>query len=82
MYKANKDFKDIIDNKSYQKIFKDVAHEKWLSDWKYLATNSEMTLPNIKGSFKGLALPKEVIDKVYHSNAERLFSKAWKSENN
>jgi predicted TIM-barrel fold metal-dependent hydrolase len=84
------DFKDrivygtdlIINPTDDQKVFKEVAHDKWLSDWKYLATNSEMTLPNIKGSFKGLVLPKEVIDKVYHANAERIFSKAWKSENN
>jgi hypothetical protein len=27
--------------------------------------------------FKGLALPKEVIDKIYRKNAEKLFTKAW-----
>ena len=63
----------IIGPKDDPAIFKQVAHDKWLSDWKYLATDSTMSLPNIKGAFRGLSLPKAVIEKVYHENAARLF---------
>ncbi len=58
--------------------FRQAAHEKWLSDWKYLATDSTQTLSNVSGPVRGLALPREVIDKVYTLNAERIFPRAWK----
>jgi len=58
--------------------FRQGAHEKWFSDWEYLATDSTLTLANVSGPVKGLALPREVIDKVYCLNAERMFPRAWK----
>jgi hypothetical protein len=58
--------------------FKKVAHEKWLSDWKFLVTDSTMTVKDLDMPFNGLALPKDVIDKIYRENAEKLFTKAWK----
>jgi predicted TIM-barrel fold metal-dependent hydrolase len=70
---------DLINNPGDdQKIFKQVAHEKWLSDWKYLATDSVMSVSTFKGEFKGLALPKNVINKIYCENAQRIFPLAWK----
>ena len=59
--------------------FKQAAHEKWLSDWKYLATDSTITLGNVPGPVKGLALSREVINKVYSQNAQRVFPRAWKA---
>jgi len=59
-------------------VFAQQAREKWLSDWKYLATDSVMTVSGVAGSFKGLCLPEEVIDRIYRENAERVFSAAWK----
>jgi hypothetical protein len=29
-----------------------------------------MTIPSVEGAFKGLKLPKQVIDKIYYKNAE------------
>ncbi len=58
--------------------FTQAAHEKWLSDWEYLVTDSTLTLANVTGPVKGLALPRDVIDKVYCLNAERVFPRAWK----
>ncbi|HXX62682.1 MAG TPA: amidohydrolase family protein [Bacteroidota bacterium] len=58
--------------------FKTVTADKWRSDWAYLATDSVMTQPLVSGTFQGLCLEKPVIEKVYHENAERLFSGAWK----
>lgn len=50
----------------------------WLNDWKYLCTDSMMTVRDLDTPFQGLQLPREVVDKVYRLNAERVFTKAWK----
>lgn len=49
------------------------VHEDWISDWKFLTTDEPMTSTLINGQFNGLRLPKEVIDKIYYKNAERMF---------
>jgi len=43
---------------------------KWLSDWKYFASEEEMEVEEVDGAFNGLSLPKEVIDKIYFHNAK------------
>ncbi len=48
-------------------------HETWMADWKYFVTNETMTSPDVNGEFKGLKLPKEVVDKIYRENAKRWF---------
>ncbi len=53
--------------------FKKRMHETWLDDWKYFATDTEMTSDLFKGSFTGLNLPKDVIDKLYRENAFRWY---------
>lgn len=58
--------------------FKNEMHEKWLADWKYLNTDSTMTVPELDNPFQGLALPKKVVEKIYHLNAERTFPSAWR----
>jgi hypothetical protein len=58
--------------------FKKEAHEKWLDDWKYLNTASSMTVPQLDHAFQGLALPKQVVEKIYRFNAEKTFPAAWK----
>jgi predicted TIM-barrel fold metal-dependent hydrolase len=50
---------------------------KWLADWAYLATDSTLTPANVPGSVKGLGLPKDVIDKIYCGNAERMLGQIW-----
>jgi hypothetical protein len=47
----------------------------WRSDWIYLATSDVQHIDAIKADVKGLALPKAVIDKIYYSNARRVFSR-------
>jgi predicted TIM-barrel fold metal-dependent hydrolase len=68
----------IINPADDPKLLAQQVRDKWLSDWKYLATDSTMSAGSVAGTFKGLALPKEVIDKVYRENAERTFVGAWK----
>ena len=55
----------------------DEAHEAWLADWRFLAGDAQMQSEEFDGSFRGLALPRSVIDKVYRENARRLFPQAW-----
>ncbi len=52
---------------------KQATHEEWQKNWRYLATSDTLSSWKVGGGFKGLHLPKEVIDKIYHKNAERLF---------
>ncbi|OYW97621.1 MAG: hypothetical protein B7Z12_21315, partial [Caulobacter vibrioides] len=58
--------------------FKATAHNYWLSNWKYLATDESQTVADISADAKGLALPKAVIDKIFYSNARRVFLSAKK----
>lgn len=48
-------------------------HETWLNDWKYFVTEDTLTSPHVNGEFRGLKLPKKVIDKIYRENAMKWF---------
>jgi len=54
--------------------FKRHAHEVWTRDWRYLATDETQRVAVIEADVRGLALPREVIDKVYYQNAVRAFA--------
>jgi predicted TIM-barrel fold metal-dependent hydrolase len=49
--------------------FRKEMHNTWLDDWKYFTSDEEMTSNLFDGSFKGLQLPKKVVDKIYRQNA-------------
>lgn len=57
---------------------KKIIHNQWFDDWKFLATDLNITDPGFDKSFKGLHLPKVVIDKIYSHNAQKTFPKAWR----
>ena len=54
------------------------ARKRWLADWKYFNTDAEMAVPELDDPVRGLALPKSVVEKIYHRNAVRLFPGSWK----
>lgn len=54
-------------------------HEDWLNDWRFLATAEPMRSPDFDGEFRGLHLPRTVLDRIYHDNAQALFGGAWSS---
>ncbi len=62
-----------LDNEKDPIEFKKVMHDIWKWQWKYLITDDSMTSPQIKGEFKGLKLPKKVIDKIYLLNAIKWY---------
>ena len=52
-------------------------HRDWVEGWRFLATGAAMHSSDFTAGFHGLALPREVIDKIYRRNAEALFPGAW-----
>lgn len=52
-------------------------HKAWLDDWHFLASDDAMHSEDFAAPFRGLQLPREVIDKIYRRNAEALFPGAW-----
>jgi hypothetical protein len=54
-------------------------HREWLNDWRFLAGDEEMTSPEFEGSFRGLALPRAVIDRIYRGNFQRVFPAAFRA---
>ncbi len=53
--------------------FASEADAFWRSDWIYLATTGRQHIDAIKAEVKGLALPRNVINKIYSANARRVF---------
>ncbi len=47
------------------------AHNTWLNDWKFFVTDAKMKVPHGDGEFMGLKLPKNVIDKIFYTNAQK-----------
>ena len=53
--------------------FRKSMHDTWLDDWIYFTTDEEMTSDKFQDKFKGLKLPKEVVDKIYRENAIKWY---------
>ena len=65
---------DLEDNKTMAPDeIKKHAHEIWLRDWRYLTTGDSLQSPYVDKKFKGLQLPKTVIDKIYYTNPEKYY---------
>ena len=48
-------------------------HESWTRDWNFFVGDSIMHSTGFDAEFKGLKLPKAIVDKIYHENAEKWF---------
>lgn len=51
------------------------VHDAWFQDWKFLTGTDTLHSSSFDGSFRGLQLPKRVIDKIYRKNIEYVFRK-------
>lgn len=49
------------------------AHDLWVKDWQYFTTGDSLQSDFVNKKFKGLQLPKAVIDKIYYKNAEKWY---------
>jgi len=67
----------VADSTTNDADLKTHMHTTWLNDWKFFATDSTMIVNDFDGSFKGLHLPRAVMDKIYHTNAQKWFPKAF-----
>lgn len=62
-----------IDDDTESAAAKERISKIWRDDWKYFTTNDKMTARQVEGEFRGMNLPKEVVDKIYYKNAIRWF---------
>lgn len=66
---------DLMDfGKNNAQDLKEDMHSTWLRDWRFFVTDEEMTSDLVNKAFKGLKLPKEVVDKLYLHNAQKWLS--------
>ena len=56
---------------------KEWIESEWRSDWAYFATDSLMSSRNVEGEFRGLDLDREVLEKIYHTNAIQWYPGAF-----
>ncbi|MGB6489138.1 MAG: amidohydrolase family protein [Steroidobacteraceae bacterium] len=49
----------------------------WRRDWLFLVTDRELRSPDLDRPFRGLHLPRSVVDKIYRENAVALYPRAW-----
>ncbi len=54
-------------------INKAAIHATKISDWQFFTSADTMTCADFDQKFKGLKLPKQVIDKIYRINAEKWY---------
>lgn len=58
--------------------FANDARATWLVDWRFLTTDAPMQSTEFSGAVYGLALPREVVDKIYQENARRVLPGGWR----
>ena len=64
----------IIEESTKPEEMKKHAYDVRMSHWQFFTTDEIMHVPgSVDGEFKGLKLPKQVIDKIYLKNAEKWF---------
>lgn len=52
----------------------------WRMHWRYFNTAERFKVSDLDRPVRGLALPREVVDKLYHLNAERAFPGGWRAQ--
>jgi predicted TIM-barrel fold metal-dependent hydrolase len=55
----------------------DSVHVGWINDWLFLATDRRLHSSEFPDAYRGMHLPKMVLDKIYRLNAEREFPNGW-----
>ncbi len=66
---------DIIDEGAGNiEAFQNHMFNTWINDWEFFVTDNKMTSNLIEGEFRGLQLPKTVIDKIYNTNALKWYN--------
>ncbi|GAB3646650.1 hypothetical protein GCM10028791_07230 [Echinicola sediminis] len=65
---------DVIDDGSFGEEGVAERFERlWKFHWDFFATDKELEAPEFTGTFKGLSLPEEVLQKVLYTNAAKVY---------
>ena len=48
-------------------------HETWYRDWTYFVSDQMMESDLVNESFQGIHLPKDAVDKIFYTNAAKVF---------
>lgn len=56
-----------------KKEIKENAHKQWMEDWMFFTSEETLSSWKVEGEFKGLKLPKSVVEKIYYQNAIKMF---------
>ncbi len=64
----------IADNNMRPDDFKMHINAIYANDLAFFASGEEMAVPRVEGNFKGLELPREVIDKIFFQNAKNWYN--------
>ncbi|HET8736478.1 MAG TPA: amidohydrolase family protein [Pricia sp.] len=59
------------DGKQTSEEISESMQSEWITDWRFFVTDDVMTNSRVKQEFRGLKLPKEVVDKLYYKNAKK-----------
>ena len=62
-----------VENSQSPQEVKKHANELWTRDWRYFTTGDTLESPFVNEKFRGLNLPRTVIDKFYYKNAEKWY---------
>jgi predicted TIM-barrel fold metal-dependent hydrolase len=55
------------------------TEQAWRAQWRYYVTADTIRTSDLDKPVQGLALPRAVVDKLYHLNAERAYPGAWET---
>ena len=59
---------------------KKTSHDIRLRHWNFFTSDEKMRVPKVEGEFKGLKLPRKVVDKIYRTNAQKWFKEVMKTK--
>ena len=60
---------DVVESSDSKGTITEELHTKWMNDWKFFVSDETLTNSDRK-TYKGLKLPKDVVDKIYAKNIE------------
>lgn len=65
---------DVIDggSMSHDQI-KHHIHTLWMAHWEFFTTGKELAAPEVSGTFRGLNLPSDILEKIYYHNAAKWY---------
>jgi predicted TIM-barrel fold metal-dependent hydrolase len=59
-------------NETKESLYNEL-HDTWMRDWKFFVSDDTLTCSLVNESYRGIKLPRQVVDKIYYSNAQKWF---------